>query len=147
MAVIEDFKQNKTSILIVEDEEDLLFLYSAAFKIKDGYEVKGTAKNGLEAMEFLDQHFTSNNLPDVILMDHRMPVMDGLTVIKKIRKKYDQGILIILVTADQHAIQLAKKKRLKIDGYLQKPFELKIIRETIDNLTINKSEKTENSKL
>lgn len=145
MAVIEVSKPQRTSIFIVEDEDDLLFLYGIAFKIKEGYEVTGTAKNGLEAIEFLDQRFSSNDLPDVILMNHRMPVMDGLTAIKKIRKKFDQGILIILATADQHAIRLAKKKKLKIDGFLQKPFELKIIREAIDALARRELEKSENT--
>ncbi|MHA1167474.1 MAG: response regulator transcription factor [Candidatus Hodarchaeales archaeon] len=136
---------HKTSILIVEDEDDLRFLYSLAFKIKDGYEVAGTARNGLEAIEFLEQCCASNNLPDVILIDHRMPVMDGLTAIQKIRKKYDQAMFIILATADQHAIQLAKKNKMKIDGFLQKPFELKLIRETIENLTRNELIKSKNN--
>ena len=133
--MIDEPNRSKKSILIVDDEDDLLFLYSIAIRMKDGYEVTGMVKNGQEAMEFLEKQQSSNNLPEIILMDHRMPVMDGLTAIKKIRKKFADSMLIVLTTADHHAIQLAKKKQMKIDGYLQKPFELKAIREIIDTIT------------
>jgi CheY-like chemotaxis protein len=80
-------------VLIVEDYEDTRSFMK--FMLESyGYEVTEAA-DGLEAIESLKHHF-----PDLILMDISMPVMDGLTATKKIRKfKQADEIPIIAVTA------------------------------------------------
>lgn len=80
-----------------------------------------TAGNGLEALRCIAQKEF-----DLIFMDIRMPVMDGITATKAIRIKEKQGILglqtIVAITA--HAFQEQKKKFLQagFDGVLTKPF-------------------------
>ena len=79
------------------------------------------AANGLEALQCLTQKEF-----DLIFMDIRMPVMDGITATKAIRIKEKQGIIgpqtILAITA--HAFQEQKKKFLQagFDGVLTKPF-------------------------
>ncbi|MBU1564392.1 MAG: response regulator [Proteobacteria bacterium] len=99
-----------------------------------------TASNGQEVLEYL-----MKSACDLILMDIRMPVMDGITATKEIRKREVQGILrpqtILAITA--HAFQEQKKKILKagFNGVLSKPFSKKdLIRyiyrfATVDRIT------------
>jgi two-component system, sensor histidine kinase len=89
-----------------------------------------TAENGEEALARLeDNHF------DLILMDIRMPVMDGMTATREIRKKQKRGLfrpqIILAITA--HAFQEQKKKILQagFDGVLSKPFFKREIIQTI----------------
>lgn len=70
---------DKKRILLVDDEEDLLELLKVRIT-SWGFEVI-EAKNGKEAIEA-----TSSKKPDIVILDYKMPDMDGLTVLKKIRK-------------------------------------------------------------
>ena len=84
-------------VLVVEDYEDsrefLKFLLEHS-----GCQVVEAA-NGYEAVEAVKEQ-----VPDLILMDISMPVMDGLTATRKIREgKYSSGIPIIAVTAQGHS--------------------------------------------
>lgn len=88
-------------ILIVEDYEDSRLFLKFLLEV-NGYEII-EAGDGLEAVETVKKIF-----PDLILMDISMPVMDGLTATKTIRKiKRGAEIPIIAVTA--HGRQLYKK--------------------------------------
>ncbi|HPN54931.1 MAG TPA: response regulator [Candidatus Moranbacteria bacterium] len=73
-------KDGKKTILLVEDEEDLLEMYTMALMNK-GYEVL-SANNGVEALAWLEEKYTEI---DMILMDIVMPKMDGLEALKKIK--------------------------------------------------------------
>ena len=84
------------SILIVDDEENLHTIYRTLFSLK-GHSVVASAHDGLEALERFSKLRTK---PDVIIMDHRMPRMDGVTATRKI-KKLDSKIKIVFVSADE----------------------------------------------
>lgn len=73
-------KDGKKIILIVEDEEDLLEMYTMAL-MKSGYEVL-SADNGVEAMAWLEERYADM---DAILMDIIMPKMDGFETLKKLK--------------------------------------------------------------
>lgn len=80
-------------ILIVEDYEDSRLFLKLLLEM-DGYEII-EAGDGLEAFEIVRK-----SLPDLILMDMAMPVMDGLTATRKIRTiRRGKNIPIIAVTA------------------------------------------------
>ena len=89
-----------------------------------------TAGNGVEALECL-----AKSQFDIILMDIRMPVMDGITATKEIRVREKQGILgpqtVLAITA--HAFQEQKKKFLQagFNGVLTKPFFKRDLIQTI----------------
>lgn len=79
-------------ILIVEDEESLLKVLADKFKI-EGFEVL-SAQNGFEglAMAFKEK-------PDLILLDIIMPKMDGLSMLKELRKdESGKNIKVIMLT-------------------------------------------------
>lgn len=78
-------------ILIVDDEESIRFLYQEELE-EEGYIVE-CAKNGEEALEKL-----SAFQPDLISLDIKMPVMDGIEALKRIREK-ERHLPIILCSA------------------------------------------------
>jgi two-component system, response regulator, stage 0 sporulation protein F len=80
-------------ILIADDEEALQRLYKEEFE-EDGYEVL-LAGNGKEVLSQLED---PNHLPDLIVMDIRMPEMNGIDTLRVIKEKYPQ-IPVILCSA------------------------------------------------
>jgi CheY-like chemotaxis protein len=80
-------------ILIADDEEALQKLYKEEFE-EDGYEVF-LAGNGKEVLTFLED---PAGHPDLIVMDIRMPEMDGISTLRVIKEKYPQ-IPVILCSA------------------------------------------------
>lgn len=84
------------SIFIVDDEENLHQVYKALFAVR-GHTVIGSAYDGDEAIQTLSK---LNPKPDVIIMDHRMPRMDGITATKLLLSIHPSS-KIIFVSADE----------------------------------------------
>ncbi len=78
-------------ILVVDDEDSIRFLYKEELE-EEGYLVE-CAKNGEEALEKL-----SSFHPDLISLDIKMPVMDGIETLKRIREK-ERQLPIVLCSA------------------------------------------------
>ncbi len=102
-------------ILIVEDDK---FFANELKKglIEAGYEVIDIAKNGIEAVE-LAKRFN----PDLILMDIRMPKLDGIEAARKINKDRSSFIPVVLITAHTDRDNIKKIKNAGVLGYLVKP--------------------------
>ncbi|MEN6602480.1 MAG: LytTR family DNA-binding domain-containing protein [Bryobacteraceae bacterium] len=102
--------------LLVDDEP--LALDELAYLIKEfqDLEVVGTASNGMEALELIDELD-----PDLVFLDVQMPGLDGMGVINKLRETRDRLPYFILATAyDQYAVEAF---RLEAMDYLLKPIE------------------------
>lgn len=84
------------TILIVDDDS---FLHKVLEKILTiaGHTVVGHAYDGAEAIE---RYIQLNPKPDIILMDHRMPVMNGATATRELRK-LSPSVRILFVSADE----------------------------------------------
>lgn len=103
----------KTKILIAEDES-VIALNLRDMLERAGYEVVGEAATGKQAVEMATQLN-----PDVILMDIKMPEMDGITAAKEITNQ--QPRLIIVLTAYYDNDFLARAKQAGVFGYVVKP--------------------------
>jgi len=79
------------TILVVDDEKHICLLYEEELK-DEGYHVL-TASNGLEALEIL-----TKQVPDLVLLDIKMPEMDGAEFLRQVRMVH-QTLPIIIVTA------------------------------------------------
>jgi DNA-binding response OmpR family regulator len=102
-------------ILIAEDEKDLRMLLADQLS-SVGYKVI-EAENGAEALRLYDKE-----KPDMAILDIMMPVMDGLSVLSKIREASEMPI--ILLTARGEEIDKVGGLRLGADDYLVKPWSM-----------------------
>jgi CheY-like chemotaxis protein len=102
-------------ILVVDDDTSIRSFVEMALD-SEGYAVS-TATNGAQALEV-----TGNVSPDLILLDMRMPVMDGWTFAKNYRQRAGPHAPIVVITAATDAGQRAAE--IDADGYLGKPFDL-----------------------
>jgi DNA-binding NarL/FixJ family response regulator len=82
-------------VLIADDQELIRQSLSIVLGTHQDIEIIGTCKNGFEVLDIV-----KNNKPDVILMDIRMPDMDGVSCTKSIKEMYPQIKIIILTTFD-----------------------------------------------
>lgn len=114
---------NSKTVFVIDDDPDILWVVTRIVS-KDGYRVK-SATNGLEALELIAQE----GLPDLILLDMRMPIMDGWDFTNKFFSQYGHKIPIIVVTAAGSAEERADG--VGADGWLAKPFEMESLRSTI----------------
>lgn len=90
-------------VLIVDDQALLRHGLRKLLEFEDGIEVAGDAGDGLEALEFL-AGAGPGGLPDVALVDARMPRMDGLALIERMREEYPAVPAIVLTTFDDDDI-------------------------------------------
>jgi signal transduction histidine kinase len=88
-----------------------------------------TAANGLEALEKFDP-----NKHQVVLMDIMMPVMDGVTAMKEIRKKFDNPCPIIAITANAMQGDEEKYIGMGFDAYIAKPVTMSKLTSHLKNL-------------
>ncbi len=105
---------NKGKILIIDDE--LGPREAMRMILKDYYDTK-TASSGAEALEYL-----SSNQSDLILVDIKMPDMDGITVLKEI-KKLNSDTEVVMVTAYASLDTARSAIRYGANDYLIKPFD------------------------
>lgn len=111
-------------ILIVEDDPDILDVEADALTRK-GYRVT-KAHDGAQALERM-----AETLPQLILLDMRMPVMDGWTFTQIVRDRFGRGIPIVVVTAaDDSRLRAAE---IGADADLGKPFELEHLYEVVQD--------------
>jgi CheY-like chemotaxis protein len=103
-------------VFIVDDEEMIQALYRDILEMR-GHSVWGVASNGEEA---ISKFLSSDDHPDLVIMDHRMPGVGGLDAARTIMET-EPGTKIILVSADDHAVWEALK--MGIVG-MRKPFNI-----------------------
>ena len=104
-------------MFIVEDEPLLCFFYKEILE-EIGYDVAGIAKNGEEAVSMYKQFVKK---PSITIMDHRMPVKNGIDALKEILQ-FDNNARVIIASADTSV----KQKALSLGEYSfkQKPFDI-----------------------
>ena len=118
-----------TTILVVEDDVALSRLYKLILET-EGFKII-QAMNGKEAVDVYKSHLHN---PDIVLMDHRMPIKNGIEASKEILE-IDKKTKIIFLSADStvegDAISLGVKK------FVKKPFLTKqLIREITNVLSL-----------
>jgi len=116
------------NVLIVDDEETLTWSMAKSLsKDKDKYEVL-IANNGQEAINLLNKY----NI-DIVISDIRMPDINGLDLLIKIRKEFPQTKVIIMTAYGSSEIQREANRRGSL-FYIEKPFEISDIRRIIIDL-------------
>ena len=129
----------KIKILVIDDETDALDLFRDLFQ-KKGYVVE-CAPGGMEALEIIDKMMF-----DAVLLDIRMPVMNGIDVLSKIKQK-KPDLPVVMLTAygyDDNLINKALEQGAT--GYISKNFPLAQIVHTFQTLLSTMSIRREDNK-
>lgn len=113
------------NVLVVDDDHIFNFLSTKILR-KIGMDGEiNTALNGKEALELLNnQYRDSVTIPDVILLDLNMPIMDGfgfLEAFKNLQMPNKDAIQIIVVSSSQDPRDIQRARDLGVKHYMQKP--------------------------
>ena len=121
------------TVLVVDDDPNVGLLISAVLK-KFDYSVV-TLSSGEEVLRFLD-----NDKPDLILMDLRMPGLDGYALCKRIRDNPDTHDLPIIILSGVSEVE-AKINTIELgaDDFITKPFDVRELRARINRILKRKS--------
>lgn len=116
---------DERQILVVDDDPSIREFLELAL-VDEGYRVS-CAANGEVALDLARQ-----TPPDLILLDMRMPVMDGWEFARRYRESPPPWAPILVITAAVDAARRAAE--IDADGYLAKPFDLAELLRTVDRL-------------
>jgi len=105
-------------LLIVDDDALIRKSLSLLLSREEGITVVGTATNGGEAFDLCEAH-----QPEVVLMDIRMPHMDGISATRKIKEHYPHMRIMMLTTFDDKP-NIQQALSAGADGYLLKTDEI-----------------------
>lgn len=110
-------------ILVIDDSPLVLAMASDALKAA-GFDVF-TATNGIEANSYI---FSTNNRPDLIILDIMMPLLDGNKKAKILKEKDFSKDIPILFISSKDETELSKlADESGVDGYICKPFTAQTI--------------------
>ena len=115
------------SVFIVDDDVSILKLYEL-FLRSSGFSIIGKAKNGDEAV---NSYKLMSTKPDLIIIDHRMPIKNGIEALKEILE-IDKQAKIIIMSADRRIEYIAKSVGAIL--FMEKPFLMEILLENINDV-------------
>ena len=125
--LIQPYQTDKPEVLIIDDNIDIRTYLRSVLSEKYNVSEAADGKAGLELARKI--------VPDIVLSDIMMPVMDGLAFCQQLKTdKAISHIPVILLTARSLDEQRAEGYEHGADAYLSKPFSLRLLLSRIDNL-------------
>ena len=108
-------------LLLVDDHPLLRRAVAELLSLESDLSVVGQASNGQEALDFL-----AKNDVDLVILDHKMPILTGMETLKEIKaRNFNTKTILFTVSDSGEDIQEALK--LRVDGYLLKDIEPELI--------------------
>jgi len=125
-------------ILVVDDEPTVVML--TRFILEKAGHVVNEARNGQEALQMLgvNPDDPSAALPQLVLLDVMMPIVDGYAVAKAMGKHPRVSKVPILVITAKGDMRQLFEAMPQVAGFFQKPFDPKLLRETVAKLVAPK---------
>jgi len=128
----------KEKILIVDDEKEIIELIKYNLE-KANFNVI-SAKSGGEALDLIDSKPSIN----LIILDVMLPGIDGLEILKKIKKsEKTKNIPVIMLTAKGEESDIVAGLKLGADDYITKPFSVKVLIERVKTILRRKNSELE----
>ncbi|MDR7073874.1 two-component system response regulator (stage 0 sporulation protein F) [Fictibacillus barbaricus] len=110
-------------ILIVDDQYGIRILLNEIFQ-KEGYKTYQAA-NGVQALSIVEK-----DRPDLVILDMKIPGMDGLEILRRV-KKHDETIQVIIMTAYGELDMIHEAMNLGAITHFAKPFDIDEIRAAV----------------
>ena len=118
----------KPQILVVEDDPDLRTIVRLQLS-SQGYEIT-EATNGAEGFQAIQE-----NIPDCVILDLMMPVVDGFGFLKRVRSVIELvNVPILILTASEDERNRVRGFNYQADAYMSKPYDLQELTEEVDRL-------------
>jgi len=131
--------ENQVEILLVDDHPNDVKLALPAFRQHEFANNVYVARDGAEALEFVfctgtHAHRQIENGPKVILLDLRLPLVDGVEVLRRIKADpRTRTIPVVILTSSREESDMVESYRLGVNSYIVKP-------EDVDQLTQSASQ-------
>lgn len=110
-------------IIVIDDEQGICDLLKRIFE-SEGYEIK-TETDPLKGIQLAEE-----DNPDCVLLDIKMPAMDGIDVLSKI-KDYNKNIGVIMITGYGNIESAMESMKLGAYDYITKPFDIDFIKNLV----------------
>jgi DNA-binding response OmpR family regulator len=118
----------KPRILVVEDDPDLRTILKLQLAGR-GFEI-AEAENGAEGFEAIQAE-----VPDCVILDLMMPVMDGFGFLKRVRSIMSiKDVPILILTASEDERNRVRGFQYQADAYMSKPYDLEKLTVQVENL-------------
>ena len=119
-------------VLLVDDEQKFVEALSERLQMRDME--NETVYDGEEALSFVD-----DKEPDVMVLDLKMPGIDGMEVLRRVKKKFP-GIQVIILTGHGTDRDEEESRRIGVFDYLKKPVDIELLVSRIKAAHMNKIE-------
>jgi CheY-like chemotaxis protein len=114
---------NLSKVLVVDDDPDLAAICSLVLE-SEGYSTD-VATNGVEACDAL-----AADDVDLVLMDVMMPVLDGISVCKMVKRDPKMHDLPVIIMSASEVLR-DEAKKCRADAVLEKPFDIDVLLDTV----------------
>ena len=131
--------EDKKTVLIIEDDLDIADMLNSYFRVQ-GFDVLTVnwGEDGIQAAQ--------TSLPDLVILDIRLPDIDGYQVAQEIRgNRRTENIPIIFLTEKRHRKDRLRGLALGADDYITKPFDIQELRLRVRNALRRQSQSTLNN--
>jgi len=131
---------NKKVILLVEDNPDDELLTIRAFEKNNIKNDIFVVRDGVEALDYLFcngkyENVVNQKVPEIILLDLKLPKLDGLEVLKELRKNKRTKLLpVIVLTSSKEEQDIIESYKLGANSYIRKPVNFNQFIEAIRQL-------------
>jgi DNA-binding response OmpR family regulator len=126
--------KDKFKILLVDDEEEFVRTLAERLEMRDLQ--SETAFDGEEALELVQ-----DGVPDVMVLDLKMPGIDGMEVLRRVKKNYPE-VEVVILTGHGSEKDEKQAKKLGAFAYLQKPVNLDELVESLKKAYRKRVERT-----
>lgn len=117
------------TVLLVEDDPDRVMLTRRALSEADASPTVEVANDGEEAIERLSQ---ANIVPDLVLLDLKLPGIDGFGVLEHVREDEQARVVpIVVLTSSTDAEDMLRSYELGANSYVTKPVDFDEFRKTV----------------
>ena len=130
---LDDMQLEPMDVLLVDDDETMLEITVNTLESLGASAEQ--ARNGLEALDMIEHRHLAGKDYNVILIDWKMPEIDGLETIRRIRSEIDADIPILLMSSYDWSDIEDKAKAVGANGFINKPLFRSTLYDKINNLT------------